>query len=172
MGGSTDRFVNREALARQRADLARGWMLVGEWLGSHPPLSRRLAALAAQPAPAPAGAGRWLRPAFAVGVMLFIGLVSLSFRSRHFARAAIRPPQKVDSAAASAKVHRDLVSLRSVIEADLRAGRLVPWDVYDVYERWEVHKDDIGPIDPFSGYWYEYDQRGGVYRLWSVGPDG
>jgi Zn-dependent protease with chaperone function len=44
-GGSHARLVNRDALVRQQADLNTGWMRIGEWLSSHPPLARRLAAL-------------------------------------------------------------------------------------------------------------------------------
>jgi len=44
-GGAHARAVNRRALARQREDLATGWLTIGEWFGTHPPLSRRIAAL-------------------------------------------------------------------------------------------------------------------------------
>src|SRR5688500_18719366 len=37
--------VNRVALVAQRASLNNGWMTLGEWLSTHPPLSKRLAAL-------------------------------------------------------------------------------------------------------------------------------
>ena len=44
-GGKHAPAVNRRALALQRADLNTGWLTIGEWLGSHPPLAKRLAAL-------------------------------------------------------------------------------------------------------------------------------
>lgn len=44
-GGKHAPLVNQQALARQREDLDTGWLTIGEWLGSHPPLSKRLAAL-------------------------------------------------------------------------------------------------------------------------------
>ncbi len=44
-GGKRAAAVNRKALASQRADLATGWLAIGEWLGTHPPLARRLAAI-------------------------------------------------------------------------------------------------------------------------------
>lgn len=44
-GATHGRAVNRTALVRQRADLNTGWMTIGEWLSTHPPLARRLCAL-------------------------------------------------------------------------------------------------------------------------------
>lgn len=44
-GGSHGPFVNREAMARQRQDLNKGWMRIGEWLTTHPPLVNRMAVL-------------------------------------------------------------------------------------------------------------------------------
>lgn len=44
-GGKLAPGVNRQAFARQRQDLNTGWMTIGEWLGTHPPLTRRVAAL-------------------------------------------------------------------------------------------------------------------------------
>jgi Zn-dependent protease with chaperone function len=38
-------LVNAEALMRQRDSLNTGWMRIGEWLSTHPPLVRRMAAL-------------------------------------------------------------------------------------------------------------------------------
>ena len=44
-GGKYARRVNQQALARQREDLNTGWLTIGEWLSTHPPLAKRLAAL-------------------------------------------------------------------------------------------------------------------------------
>ena len=44
-GGAHAPLVNQQALALQREDLDTGWLTIGSWLGSHPPLSKRLAAL-------------------------------------------------------------------------------------------------------------------------------
>jgi Zn-dependent protease with chaperone function len=44
-GATHGRAVNRTALVRQRADLNTGWMTIGEWTSTHPPLARRLCAL-------------------------------------------------------------------------------------------------------------------------------
>lgn len=44
-GGKHGPFVNREAMVRQREQLNTGWMRIGEWLSTHPPLTDRMAAL-------------------------------------------------------------------------------------------------------------------------------
>lgn len=44
-GGKHGPRVNREAMVRQRAHLNTGWMRIGEWMSTHPPLSNRMAAL-------------------------------------------------------------------------------------------------------------------------------
>jgi len=44
-GGKHAAAVNQVAFARQREDLDTGWITIGEWLGTHPPLSKRIAAL-------------------------------------------------------------------------------------------------------------------------------
>jgi hypothetical protein len=44
-GGRHAPKVNQQALARQGEDLNTGWLTIGAWLSSHPPLSKRLAAL-------------------------------------------------------------------------------------------------------------------------------
>jgi Zn-dependent protease with chaperone function len=44
-GGKYAPQVNRQAMVRQREDLNTGWITIGEWLSSHPPLVKRIAAL-------------------------------------------------------------------------------------------------------------------------------
>jgi Zn-dependent protease with chaperone function len=44
-GGKHGPRVNREAMVRQREQLNTGWMRIGEWLSTHPPLANRMAAL-------------------------------------------------------------------------------------------------------------------------------
>jgi Zn-dependent protease with chaperone function len=44
-GGKYGAKVNVEALVRQRENLNTGWMKIGEWLSTHPPLVSRIAAL-------------------------------------------------------------------------------------------------------------------------------
>jgi Zn-dependent protease with chaperone function len=178
-GGKYGPFVNRAALADQRREFRRSWMLVGEWLGSHPPLAKRVWALApdlTDPQAVPARlALRGLRAAFAASVVVAVGVGAVSaylprlgvtMTRRSVAEPEPRPEAKQ-------QVLTDLEQLRAFIEADRKNGHALPWDVWDLYTRWEAaHPDDKDPIDPYSGYWYEYEWHGNEYRLWSTGPDG
>jgi Type II secretion system (T2SS), protein G len=60
-----------------------------------------------------------------------------------------------------------------MIERDRQRGRPVPWDIWELYSRWdEAYPTERAPIDPFSTYWYDYECHGETYRIWSLGPDG
>jgi hypothetical protein len=178
-GGRYGPLVNRTALMRQRRDLRSAWMLVGEWLGSHPPLSKRVWALApdleaAGPVPGRA-AVRALRVAFAVGVVVVVGAgaVSAYLPQLGVKRADTSAPEPRPGPDARQQVGRDLEGLKAFIEGERRRDRPVPWDVWDLYARWEAaHPGDAAPVDPFGGYWYDYESHGDSYRIWSSGPDG
>jgi hypothetical protein len=178
-GGRFGPLVNRAALARQRRDLRGAWMIVGEWLGSHPPLSKRLMALAPEIDTAPAqlsrGTLRWVRPAFAAIVVVFVGVGAVAAYLPRFGVGgqAVERRSSPPTAEATAHVRKDLESLSAFVEAERRNRGRLPWDVYDLYARWnEMHPGEKDPVDPFSGYWYEYDWHGDAYRIWSVGRDG
>jgi Zn-dependent protease with chaperone function len=176
-GGRYGPFVNKAALVRQRHHLRSAWLVVGEWMGSHPPLSKRLHALApdlemSAPIALRPAFGK-LRVAFAVAVVVVVGVAAVSaylpqFGVKSTAQASTPGPETESQVAA------DLNRLKGFIETERRRGRPIPWDVWDLYSRWEAaHPGDEGPNDPFSdGYWYEFAWRGDSYRLWSVGRDG
>jgi Zn-dependent protease with chaperone function len=177
-GGRYGRLVNRDALMRQRHELRSVWMLVGEWLGSHPPLARRMAALAPEldvhvHVPV-ANRLRWVRPAFAAGMVIVIGAAAVHAYLPQFG-LGVRPASTALVPATpetSAQIAHDLMRLQSMIEADLAAGRPLPWDEWDLYARWKAaHPDEPVPVDPFTGYWYDYDWHDRDYRIWSLGPD-
>jgi peptidase M48-like protein len=65
-------LVNRRAFVAQRGALNTGWMTLGTWLASHPPLSHRMVALD----PTLAG-GRQLRPVGALRAAAIVALVVL-----------------------------------------------------------------------------------------------
>ena len=178
-GGRYGPLVNRAAFMSQRRDLRSAWMLVGEWLGSHPPLSKRVWALAPDLEAAgsvpvrPALGG--LRVALAVGVVLVVGVGAVSAYLPRFGvkGADTLLPHGRPGANAQQQVGRDLERLKTFIEAERQRGRPVPWDVWDLYARWEeAHPHEAGPVDSFSGYWYDYECHGDSYRIWSTGPDG
>jgi hypothetical protein len=65
------------------------------------------------------------------------------------------------------------MSLAALIRDDERAGRGLPWDPRELYDRWNgLHEKAKEPRDPFDGTRYAYEQRGKDFRLWSVAPDG
>jgi hypothetical protein len=155
-------------------------MMIGEWLGSHPPLSKRIWALA--PDLEPAGAVRrnvslaGLRIAFAAIVVVVIGTGAAAtylpqLTATRGSASSERRPLGTDAAVT---VDRDLRCLKAFIEDERKHGRPLPWDDWDLYARWQAsHPKDKDPLDPFSGgYWYGYQWHGDSYRLWSEGPDG
>jgi Zn-dependent protease with chaperone function len=179
-GGRFGPFVNRAALASQRRDLRTGWMLVGEWLGSHPPLSKRLTALAPAMEIVPVRRARsalhWLRAAFAAIVVVVVGVGAVAAYLPRLGVGAVEKSSRktsLPSAQTIEQVHRDLERLKAVVQQEQRNHRPLPWDDYELYARWDkAHPGEKHPIDPFSGYWYDYDWHGDAYRIWSMGPDG
>jgi Zn-dependent protease with chaperone function len=176
-GGRYGPLVNRAALMNQRRDLSGAWMVVGEWLGSHPPLSKRVWALAPDLEAAGAvprrTALRGVRVALAAGVVLVVGVGAISAYLPRFGVIRANASKPHGPAGNAEKVGQDLERLKTFIEADRGRGRPVPWDVWELYGRWaEAHPGDAEPLDSFSGYWYDYECHGDAYRIWSTGPDG
>ena len=179
-GGRFGPHVNHAALMCQRHDLRSVWMLIGEWLGSHPPVSKRLWALApeleATGAVSARSRLRGLRLVFAAVVVVVIGAGALyaylpQLTMRNAYASAARHPAPAD---AEQQVDRDLKRLKTFIEDERKHGRPLPWDDWDLYARWQAkHPGERDPLDPFSGgYWYGYQWHGDSYRIWSEGPDG
>jgi hypothetical protein len=84
-----------------------------------------------------------------------------------------RTPAEI--AAAHAAVSRDLLRLANVLESERRAGHPLPWDARRLGHLWsDKNAGEEVPDDPFGtdGDSYRYEQSGGEYLLWSVGPDG
>ena len=178
-GGRYGPHMNHAALMRQRHDLRSVWMLIGEWLGSHPPLSKRLWALASDldaTDTAPVGSRlRELRVALALVLVVVVGAGAVrAYLPRLTMTQAYASEPKRPAADATAQVDRDLKRLKAFIEAERKHGRPLPWDDWDLYARWQAaYPDEKEPLDPFSGgYWYGYQWHGDSYRLWSEGPDG
>jgi hypothetical protein len=81
---------------------------------------------------------------------------------------------KPPSADAAARiVEQDFARLAAFLNAEQTAGRELPWDEDELYERWRAaHPAEPEPVDPYDGMWYGYEQRGEHFRLWSSGPRG
>ena len=223
-GGKYGANVNIEALVRQRENLNTGWMKIGEWLSTHPPVASRIAALdpaldaltersasgtirglgivgAAVATPiavvffatiAIAGAASMLGSKLEADVAASEnpGLAELSARIAEMERES-RDSQELASAFAAASpadtapataVHFEreraaipalmgLETLANVVELEKTNGT-IPADVDQLYAKVaERHRDQPDPRDPYDGQRFGYQQSGGMYVLWSVGPD-
>jgi hypothetical protein len=170
-------LVDRSVFARQHAELSRSWMMVGQWMATHPPLSKRLIALKPDilgaPVAKPSIIGS-MRPAFAALVVVIVGALSVGYMLPQYRVDAYDHDHKpaLDSPAVRAQIQQDFERFRTLLDAEVASGRPLPWDLDELYIRWsEVHKSR-GPVDPFSDAWYDYDWQGDEYRIWSMGPDG
>ncbi len=181
-GGRHGPRVNLEALAGQRAALDTGWMTIGEWLSSHPPLAKRVVAL--EPALLPAGARSARGGARALAIVAAAAVVFLAFPAflavkampaylasvRQAAAPALAPPP---AAGAVPRVESDVARLMDFIQAEWGAVGELPADDEELYTHWvAVYPDTPLPQDPFDGYPYGYVNEGTHYVIWSSGPDG
>jgi Zn-dependent protease with chaperone function len=185
-GGPLGRRVNRQHLVSQRADLNTGWMTIGEWLSTHPPVAKRMAqldpSLAVVPVNSAQGAvravaiiGACVAPFVVTGSVaalvfpLWLARVSQTARGGDSPLDDYKPPAP---AVAAESATRDVAALGAFVEAELRAGRDLPWDSVDLYNRWNAaHPNTDEPVDPYDGERYGYNQRGSQFRVYSVGPD-
>jgi Zn-dependent protease with chaperone function len=181
-GGQHGRLVNREALVRQRAELNTGWMSIGQWLSSHPPLAKRLLAL--DPS---LGEGQRISSAGTVrGVVILLILflpilVGSWFVVKYVAATAAEAVQAAEEAAsyvapdeevAMEQLRDAVAAVAALLAAEVAEGRELPEDAFELAERWTAaHPEEALPIDPFDGAPLGYDRTAEGYVLWSSGPD-
>jgi Zn-dependent protease with chaperone function len=189
-GGRHARGVNLEALVAQRRDLDTGFMTLGTWLATHPPLSQRMAALDPSLAATSAPTGRGtIRALGIVALLVTVPAVGGSFALVRFGkkfaeqvnqaqtRQVAKPPARqplTDKEAVFARkqVAEDFAALAAVVESFRRQHGRFPTDADALYEVWGNEKPGARvPHDPFDGYWYGYGTDGRRFWLWSVGPD-
>jgi Zn-dependent protease with chaperone function len=185
-GGQLAPSVNLRAFVRQREDLNTGLMTLGEWFGSHPPLSKRIAALDASLSPGGFHPARGRALALGILALAVAGVgggsvvgVRLLSRTMQEVRALGEDADPVgaddgfaapDPALASARVGQDFARISAFIDHEWAGG--VPESLEEVQARWVERTDDVFPTDPFDGFDYGFDRTSGGYRLWSSGPDG
>ncbi len=196
-GGTQGPKVNLAVFAEQRAALDTGWMTIGKWLGTHPPLADRIAAL--EPSLATTATPLTRGPARAVGILvvgLIVPVIGMSwfaaqfatifnaayqdayenalFESADEAHAADRPSMSpLETEAARQRVSRDFRQLAAVAEAFRAERGRLPADGEELYDAWkDVPGASEAPADPFDGLPYSYLALGEHFALSSSGPDG
>ena len=190
VGGKYGPHVSRQALVAQKRDLNTGWMTLGQWFSTHPPLAKRLAALDVSLDPeARSAAGGTLRAlSIILGVLVILAgsifLVArgpvfslgrlLSFRGQSVtedsssAGPAYRIPDTAGEDLAAA-----FAAIGAVLDKEASSGGSLPDDIDGLYTLWSQKKaDEQMPIDPYDGQEIGYERTDDGYKLWSSGPDG
>lgn len=179
-GGTHGPKVNREALVRQRAAIDTGWMTIGEWLSSHPPLVKRILQL--DPTLGGAQAGSRAGGLRALGI---VGVVLIPLVVGSWLAMAILPGwmsalneqtaamSMLTTEEATSEAWRNMQAMTDFVSAEQLAGRALPESAGEVYERWEAaHPGQDAPLDPFDGGLLGYVRTAEGFLFWSSGPDG
>jgi Zn-dependent protease with chaperone function len=170
------------ALVRQRADIDTGWMTLGEWLASHPPLVKRMLELD----PSLRGRQDHLR-AGTVRALGILGLVALPIVVASWVGMSNLPAwmEAIDRQAsgtggltgpaaeqAAAEAQARFEALAAFLDGEQTAGRPLPESADELYDRWQAaHPGRAAPLDPFDGDNFGYIRELKGYALWSSGPD-
>ena len=185
-GGRLGRQVDRQVLMAQHSTLNTGWMTLGEWLSTHPPLVKRIAQIDASLGHSSfdSNAGVWRAIGIVGGTLVPVVIVSVVAALFIPGWLATLQPTRANSSydahahqSPSAEVgtiqtQKDFAELATFIRAEEQSGRGMPWDTDEVYERWsKANPGTIEPLDRFDGTRYGYESRGNHFKLRSVGPD-
>jgi hypothetical protein len=164
-----------------------GWMTLGKWMMSHPPLCDRLAAL--EPSlghPSPVLTEGPVRAALILFLMFVIPLTGMGVLSVVFwpklkesfdqARNQALQPNGVhadaDTGAQREQVKMDLQALSMFVDEYYQKNNSLPQNAAMLSKAWkELRPVSEEPSDPFDGYQYGYSQKNSDYYLWSSGPD-
>lgn len=179
--------VNLEALTRQREQLDTGFMTLARWLGTHPPLCDRVAALdpslAAGVKPYFKGPLRVVAGAAvafmvgAVGAGVFVVKLMPKFRDvmaeAQAQQLGVRTSRPNPPAGARRQVETDLAELAKVAREYRRENGAFPADSNALAAAWKAARDGVTAlVDPFDGNSYGYVLEEDSFLLWSAGPDG
>ena len=180
-GGVYASRVNRAELVRQRETMVRSaLMTLVEWLGTHPPLSKRIGEV--DPSAAGnvrvTGSRRGLAAAVVFGipfVFLVIGWQVKGSKAFSDFRAAmdstVADEPHVVPPDAEQRARADVARIAEFVEQERKSGT-VPWNLAQLKQRMiaQGYRTEF-PMDPFDGFDYGYDQRGGDFMIWSIGAD-
>jgi Zn-dependent protease with chaperone function len=186
-GGAHGPRVNLAAFTRQREQLDTGFMTLAKWLGTHPPLCDRVAALEPSLAigvkpyfkgPLRVVAGvAVLFLVGAIGAGVFIAKLLPKFREvmdvAQAGQAGSRRSRPTPPAGARHQVETDLADLAEVAREYRRENEAFPADLDALLLAWKASRGgERAPADPFDGQAYGYLIAGDSFQLWSAGPDG
>ena len=188
-GAKRGPLVNRQAMIEQAKDINKGWMTLAEWLGTHPPLLKRLAVLD----PAHAQRGLAVAQGQARAVLIIIAFFVVSMGGTVLVSKALAPffeqfnrqagltqssafvedePLHVVPPNAAAIVQADFLRMKEFLWADLQRGAALPPNGEAFAKLWRERFGQDLPTDPYDGLPYGYLLRAGEARLVSSGPDG
>jgi Zn-dependent protease with chaperone function len=184
--------VDLRAMARQGDDLNTAFMTLGRWLGTHPPLSHRIAALERSLTEGsraglrgPLGAAALVGAVFLAPVVLFGTLAVLlphaggapadqeeTSADNPSGDPGVEPSEDISSEEAAEQATADIQSLTVFLEEYRSRSGHLPADAEALYGAWRsARPGEPQPVDPFDGKWYGYRVEGESYYLWSTGPD-
>jgi Zn-dependent protease with chaperone function len=181
--------VNRAELVRQRHTLAQSaLMTIGEWFGTHPPLSKRIAqldpSLTAGEVASSSGTARATALVLAIPMSMALviwWILGSSFvqQFRNTMDSLAGRPAASDTGRlaplpenAAFIVRTDLMNLVAFVEEEQRHGGAMPWNRTELEAAFKLRYPNAKwPLDPYSESDYGYDQRSGHFVLYSSGPD-
>lgn len=176
--------VNLNAMARQVEGLNTGWMTLGEWFASHPPLAKRLIALEQSLKPAGNYTQRGILRALGIiglvyGVPTFLIMAAVLGMSifqilQTRKHGSSKPPSLLFDSPFTQKAKTDVLSLAKFVEAERNTGAGLPADTDELYERWQkAYPSEKTPNDPFTGAHYHYAKDGmnNDFVIWSDGKN-
>jgi hypothetical protein len=200
-GGRLARRVDLNAFVAQKQDLDTGWMTLGRWLSTYPPLGARIEALAPQYGQGVVvrGQGPVRAAGILAGCMVIPSLVSVLAMAlwlplfRQMMTAGARPassafaassisedeegaPARIPAAdvpAAYTTARADLERIAGVVERAAAAGFPINDDT-TLGELWAAHGEEGSmPLDPFTGRAYEFlaEEGNESALVYSAGPD-
>ncbi len=192
-GGKLGKQVNLSAYVAQRENLDTGWMTIGCWISSYPPLSARVEAIEPALGKRIAHSTRGpLRAAFILSALLFApALIGIAFASVWAAmiQAQIAQAAASDSDSdydysdadalpamsqeeSTAKAWSDLATIAEVIREHHQATGEMVLDSDQLDAVWSTYQPtDAPPSDPFDGLAYGFQPSDDDVAIYSSGPD-
>jgi Zn-dependent protease with chaperone function len=192
-GGKRGAQVNLKAFVAQRESLDTGWMTLGHWLSTYPPLSARIEAI--EPAlgrHVPHSTKGSTRAAFLLvavlvlpgvvmmgGIAMWVALMQsqiaqletgnddIDYSDDDYGQRAEGTPEEL-----TARANTELTEIASVLREHHRLTGKVPEDIDQLEAVWSEYRDSEPAFtDPFDGYAYGYSAEGKHVTLMSSGPD-